>query len=116
MEEQLRGNIDIRRQAEVDRALYTSELEGQLRHAETLRDKAVEEAVMHSQESTRAKQDAALKSQRLLCETACLARVAASEWTAVFELSTLELGIVQSDRQVLSVLLGDLDKLCQTVS
>jgi hypothetical protein len=113
MEEQLRGNMEIQRRVEEERAVYTSGLEDQLRRAQAARDHAVEEAVVRSQESAKVTQAAALESQRGLTQVACFARVAALEWDGVCELSGLELGIVQGDRQVLSVLLAELDQMCQ---
>ena len=112
MEEQLRGNMEIQRRMEDERAAYTSGLEDQLKQAQAARDHAIEEAVMRSQASAKAAQAAQLESQRGVSQMACLARVAASDWGAVCELSGLELDIVQGDRQVLSVLLAELDQMC----
>jgi hypothetical protein len=115
MEEQLRGNIEIQRRMDEERAVYTLGLEDQLRQGQAARDHAVEEAVVRSQEKVKATQVATLETQRGLSQMVCLARVAASEWGAVYELSGLELDMVQGDRQVLSVLLAELDQMCQTV-
>jgi hypothetical protein len=115
MEDQIRANIDNRERVEEERGAYTSSLEDQLRQAQALRDQDIEEAVAHSRASARREQAAALKLQRGSWEVMCSARVASSEWASVRELSEMELGIVQGDRQILSVLLAELDQLCGMV-
>lgn len=114
MEEQMRGSLEIRERAEEERSVYTSGLENELRKAQVFRDQAVEEAIIRSKETAQVALDAALKSQRNSCEVTCLARVAASEWACVRELSDMELEIVRGDRQVLSVLSAELDQMCNS--
>lgn len=92
---------------------YVSELKIQLRRAHDIRDQAVAEATFRSQEAAQVARDAALKSQRDACEVDCLARVAFSEWGTVHLVSDLELDLVRGDRQVLSVLLTELDEMSQ---
>ena len=115
MEEQLRGNLEIQRRVEEERALYTAGLEDQLAQAQVLRDNAVEEAVWRSQESAKMAQAVALESQRQLSQVACLARVAGSQWGTVYGMTELELDGVRADRQVLSVLLAELDQMYHMV-
>ncbi|KAF8225816.1 hypothetical protein L208DRAFT_1304725 [Tricholoma matsutake] len=111
MEAQLCGNMEIQRRMEEEQAAYTSVLEDQLRQAQAVHGRAVEEAVVRSQENAEATRAAALESQRGLNQMACSARVAASEWDAVHKICGLELDIVQGDRQVLSVLLAELGQM-----
>lgn len=111
VEEQMRGSLEVRERAEEERAVYTLSLEDELRRAQALRDQAVEKAVIKGQGMARAAHDAALKSQRDSAEVACTARVAASEWASVRELAEMELDVVREEREVLSLLLAELDQL-----
>lgn len=115
MEDQIRANMDNRERADEERGAYTSSLEDELRQAQVLRDQAIQAAVAESRENARRENTAALKSQHDSWEVMCSARVASSEWTSVRELSEMELDIVQGDRQILSVLLAELDQLCGMV-
>ncbi|RDB28723.1 hypothetical protein Hypma_015187 [Hypsizygus marmoreus] len=113
MEEQIRAKLESQERVEEEKAAYTAGLEEQLRQAQTFREQAIQEALVHSQEAARATQDSALKMQRDSCEVAFSARAAASEWASVHDLVDMELDIVRGDREVLSVLLAELDKLCR---
>jgi hypothetical protein len=113
MEEQLQGSLKLRERMEEERTSYVSELKIQLRQAHDLREQAVAEAIFRSQETAQAARGAALKSQRDICEVDCLARVAFSEWGTVRLVSDMELDLIRGDRQVLSVLLTELDEMAQ---
>ncbi|GLB36476.1 hypothetical protein LshimejAT787_0307640 [Lyophyllum shimeji] len=115
MEEQMRGSLELRERAEQERAVYTLGLEEELRRAQALRDQAVEKAVIKGQEMARATHDAALKAQCDSAEVACSARVAASEWVSVRELAGMELDVVREEREVLSLLLAELDQMPRPV-
>jgi hypothetical protein len=114
MEEQLQGSLRIREKTEEERLAHISELQGQLREAREARDQAVQEAIYRRRREEKAAREAALKSQRAICEVECLGRVAVSEWESVHMLAELELDLVRGDRQVLSVLLAELDELSQS--
>jgi hypothetical protein len=109
LEDQMRGNIEARERSDEERAAYTASLEDHLRQAQAFRDQAVEEAVAKTQESARLSRDAALRSRHQKWEGACAARVAATEWTSVRDLAESELSIVKGDREILLVLLAELD-------
>lgn len=113
MEEQLQGSLKLRERMEEERMSYVSELKIQLRQAHDMRDQAVAEAIFCSQEAALAARDAALKFQRDACEVDCIACVAFSEWGTVRLVSDMELDLIQGDRQVLSVLLAELDEMFQ---
>lgn len=116
MEEQMRGTMEAKERSDEDRAAYAASLEDQLRHVQAFRDQAVDEAVLRAQEFERVSREAALKSQRLTWQVVCSARVAGSEWATVRGLAEVELDLVKGDREVLAVLLGELDQLTRLVS
>ncbi|KAF5377619.1 hypothetical protein D9615_005106 [Tricholomella constricta] len=111
MEEQMRGSLEIRERAEEERAVYTLALEQQLQRAQAQRDQAVEEAIVRGQQIAQATHDTALKVQRNSAEVACSARVAASEWASVRQLAEMELEVVREEKDVLLLLLAELDQL-----
>lgn len=114
MEEQMRGRLEIRERAEEERTVYTAALEEELRRARVVRDQAVEEAVTRGQEIAQASHEAALKSHRDSAEVACSARVAAAEWTSVRELAGMELDVVREEREILMILMAELEQLSQS--
>lgn len=95
---------------------YASSLEDRLRHAEILRENAVREAKKKSEESVRRSCDLERRQEKAALEVNCTARLAASEWSNVKDLTEVELDLVRGDRAVLSVLLADLDQLAQKIS
>ncbi|KAF8898452.1 hypothetical protein BD779DRAFT_10314 [Infundibulicybe gibba] len=115
MEEQMRNSLEARERIEDDRAAYTSSLEDQLRHTQAFRDQAVEEAVSRAREDSKVSQRAALKSQRHVLEKTCVAHTAAAGWMSVRDLSTMELNFVAGDRDVLTMLLIELDHMYQSI-
>ncbi|KAG5648240.1 hypothetical protein DXG03_006198 [Asterophora parasitica] len=115
MEEQMYSSLEIRERAEEQRSVYTVSLEDQLRIAHAQRDQSVEAAILRGQEIAHAEQEAALEVQRDSAEVACSARVAVSEWASVHELAEMELDVVREEREVLSLLLAELEQLSQSV-
>lgn len=111
MEDQFRGNLEARERSEEERAAYIASLEDQLRHAQGYREKAIEEATRRTREATREACEATIKMRHREWEVACCARVATSEWMSVRQLSESELDLVRADREVLLVLLGELDRM-----
>ncbi|KAG6868548.1 hypothetical protein C0993_001244 [Termitomyces sp. T159_Od127] len=108
LEQQLKNNLEMRERADEERALYTRGLEDQLRQEQTMRDRAVKNAVVRGQELARAELDAALKPERDSLVLASSARIAALEWKSVRGLAELELDVVREEMQVLSLLLAEL--------
>ncbi|TFK41286.1 hypothetical protein BDQ12DRAFT_679206 [Crucibulum laeve] len=102
--------------SEAEREAYTTSLEDRLQQIQVRHDQAIEDAVTRSEEKNRASRDAVMKRERTICETACSARLAQSEWASVREISEIELDAIRGDRDTLSVLLAELDQMCRTIS
>jgi hypothetical protein len=109
LEDRMRGNIEARERGDEDRAAYMASLEDHLRQAQAFRDQAVEDAIAKTQESAQLSREAALRSRQHIWEVACVARVAATEWTSVRDLADSELDMVKQDREVMLVLLSELE-------
>ncbi|KAG6919602.1 hypothetical protein DXG01_004266 [Tephrocybe rancida] len=115
LEEQLKGSLEMRERTEEDRALYTRNLEDQLRRELVVRDQAVEAAVLKGQEIASATHHATLQTQRDSIVLACSARIASSEWASVHGLAEMELDVVREEREVLSHLLIELAELTHSI-
>ncbi|KAG6817628.1 hypothetical protein H0H87_006256 [Tephrocybe sp. NHM501043] len=111
LEEQLRGSLEMRERADEERAIYTRGLEDQLRREHSIREEVVEAAVVKGQEIARAAHEASFKVQCEMVLLACSARAATLEWRSVHELAEMELDVIQEERQVLSLLLLELESI-----
>ncbi|KAF9458346.1 hypothetical protein BDZ94DRAFT_1201291 [Collybia nuda] len=111
MEDQIRVSIDNREQADEERGAYTASLENEVRQVQALRDHAIQEAVAESRECARRERNTALASQRGCWAVICSSYVASSEWASVSQLSQMELETIQGDRQILTILLAELNQL-----
>lgn len=116
LEDQMRGSLDARERSEEERIAYTASLEDQLRHAHTFREQAIEDAVTQIRESSLAERDVTLRSQQGMLEAACSARVAATQWNLVHDLADSELDLVKADRELLQVLLSELEQIHTGIS
>lgn len=95
---------------------YASSLENRLRQAEAQRDQAVREARRKSEESVRRSCEMERRKENVIVRAGCAARLAASEWTSVKDLADAELDLVKGDREVLSILLAELNQLTQVLA
>ncbi|KAF8640471.1 hypothetical protein AX17_000134 [Amanita inopinata Kibby_2008] len=115
MNEQLVEKEESEERMFVERAAYMSSLEEQLRETQVLREQAIEEAIKYAKEQEQASREAAIKSRHVATEMTCAARVAHNVWDSVRDLSEVELETVRGDRELLSVLLAELDRMALVV-
>ncbi|KAJ7596751.1 hypothetical protein C8J56DRAFT_918254 [Mycena floridula] len=104
LEEQVRGNLEARDRTE-DHAAHAASLEEQLRQAEADREHAVEEAMV----CAKTEQKTAMLVEQQKRERQCSARETAAQWGLVRDLAAAEMDYVRGDREILTLLLGQLD-------
>ncbi|KAF8632592.1 hypothetical protein AX15_001798 [Amanita polypyramis BW_CC] len=98
-------------QLAVERTAYTALLEEQLKEAHVSREKAIQDEIVRYKERERASRKDAHGLQRIVVEATCAATVAQAGWDSVHGLSEAELEMIRSDRQLLSVILAELDRM-----
>ncbi|KAJ3787663.1 hypothetical protein GGU10DRAFT_138084 [Lentinula aff. detonsa] len=109
LETQLKNSLESRERSEGEQYAYTASLEEQLRYAQVEKEQAVRVAT----ESVRQHSDASLRStiesQNRKTHAACAASLAAREWRNVREQCEIELDVLVADKDMLELLLGELD-------
>ncbi|KAJ7823567.1 hypothetical protein B0H14DRAFT_2826021 [Mycena olivaceomarginata] len=98
LENELRGDLEMRDRTEEDRVVHIASLEEKLRRAEAYHEQAIGD-------------DAELRLQTAKTSALWSARVAGTQWAFVRDFAESELDAIQGDREVLSALLADLDEV-----
>ncbi|KAJ6604239.1 hypothetical protein DFH09DRAFT_1018226 [Mycena vulgaris] len=111
LENELRGDFEIRERTEEDRIAHIASLEDQLRQADAFRDQAMGEVAAQTRESAQAETESALRLQYAKTSALWSARVAGTHWAFVRDFAESELDAIKGDREVLSALLADLDEM-----
>ncbi|KAE9409316.1 hypothetical protein BT96DRAFT_913472 [Gymnopus androsaceus JB14] len=109
LEAQLKGSLEARDRSEGEQFAYTASLEEQLRHAQTQHEQALREATENMQQSSEASWRSAMDLQNRKMTAVCAASLATREWRCVQEQCENELDVVTADREMLELLLGELD-------
>ena len=103
MENELRTGMEARERAEADQATYIAALEKQLADAISARDKIASDK---AQVQSRAEK---LDGQWSQWDTIVNARAAAFQWKSVYQLAELEMEVLESDQNTLTLLLEELE-------
>ncbi|KIL70958.1 hypothetical protein M378DRAFT_155905 [Amanita muscaria Koide BX008] len=111
MQEVLHEQEEEEERTAVERAAYTVSLEEQLREAKVSMQRVVQDEIMRFKQSERRSRQADLRLRHVVGETTCAARVAQTCWDSVHELSEAEVEMVKGDRQLLSIVLAELDRM-----
>jgi hypothetical protein len=107
LEERLRESDEVREREDEERAAEIVSLEDHLRQADGSREEAVRAAVQAAQAS----QDAEMRKQRLNWQLVHCAGRAAGAWSSVQGLAESELELVRSNREMLAVLMAELERV-----
>ena len=116
MQDQLCEKEEYEERIALESAAHTASLEEKIKNARILQEKAVQEGIARSKERERLARKAEYRQWHVAMSAACVANVAHTEWSSVRDLSEAELETVQGDRQILSVLLAELDRLALLVN
>lgn len=109
LEDQMRGNLEARERSAEEQQGYIFSLERQLEVMNASRVRDLELAVGKARLEAQTVQDDALRIQKVILEKKTLAQGAARDWTSVGELATSEVAMLKGDREMLAVLLSQLD-------
>jgi len=113
MEEMTKQMMYMEKQSQ--QAAYAASLEEQLRNAKANAEAAVRETAARLDEAARASQAQALKSQRKRLDAVYASVLAGTAWNTVKESCKAELEAIHGDREVLAVLLSELQQLTATL-
>jgi hypothetical protein len=115
MEEQMRGSLEMRERAEEERTAYISDLLNQLHEAREEHDRVVSQAEARGQEIARSLLSGSLKRREAVLGAAASASQATGTWHTVRCMSETELEHIRTDKRVLSLLLLQLNQMCQKI-
>ena len=99
-----------------ERAAHTALLQDKIRNAQILQEKAVQEGITRYKERERSARKVEYRQWHVAMSATCAASVAHTGWGSVRDLSEAELETVKGDRQLLSVMLAELDRLALLVN
>ena len=116
MQDQLCEKEEYEERLALESAAHTASLEEKIRNARILQEKAVHEGIARAKERERLARKVEQRQWHVAMSAACVASVAHTEWGSVRDLSEAELETVQGDRQILSVILAELDRLALLVN
>jgi hypothetical protein len=111
LENELRGDLEMRDRTEEDRVVHIASLEEKLRRAEAYHEQAIGDVIERTRETAQDEADAELRLQTAKTSALWSARVAGTQWAFVRDFAESELDAIQGDREVLSALLADLDEV-----
>ncbi|KAJ7124764.1 hypothetical protein C8R43DRAFT_33557 [Mycena crocata] len=115
LEDELRGNLEMRDRTEEDRTAHIASLEDQLRQADMAHDQAIGDVVVQTRERAQTEAESVLRSQQAKTTALWSARVVGTHWAFVRDFAESELDALHGDREVLAALLADLDELQRRV-
>lgn len=98
-----------------DRTSQAASLEGQLRTAQASHERAIEEAVVRTQESLTASYNRILNAEQRKYETNSSLQLTIWGWNTVHETCEMELNVVRDDRALLALFLTQLDEMTQVL-
>ncbi|KAF8807285.1 hypothetical protein BYT27DRAFT_7189386 [Phlegmacium glaucopus] len=97
--------------ADDHRTSQAASLEGQLRMVQASHERAMEEAVVQTQESLTSSYNHVLKAERRKYETQSSLQLATWGWNTVQETCEMELNVIRDDRVLLGLFLTQLDEM-----
>ena len=96
---------------EEQRARFAKTLEQQVWQVRVKGEEAVAAARAEVEARSRAERESALKAQSTFCQVSCSAKSAQGSWTSVVDTCQAELRSIQGERQMLALLVSELEAL-----
>ncbi|THU91647.1 hypothetical protein K435DRAFT_759010 [Dendrothele bispora CBS 962.96] len=115
LEQRMKGSLEVRERTNEERDKYTRELEMQLERAREIQEQAVTEAVERAMVEARSAIEQKVQKQKKSWELESLAGSAKREWMGVKDECEGELDRLNGEREMLKVLLAELDLAQQQV-